>query len=88
MERNGVSDPLEKAITRSAIQASFERLLAEEKKRLFTPLVCYLAQRYNDGEAVDIANLCDDRLDPTGNLLGWVREEAGKLRNNLAPTVP
>lgn len=70
------------------IHAAFESLLAEEKKRLFQPIARYLARRYIEGDAVEIARLCDEELDPTGNLLGWVREEAGLLRVHADTTRP
>jgi hypothetical protein len=36
----------------------------------------YLAQRYKNGEALDIALLCDKTLDQSGRLLGRVRDVA------------
>jgi hypothetical protein len=65
-----MSEPAER------IQRAFEALLAEEKRRLFAPVASYLAPLYKN-DPVKIAQLCDERLDPTGNLLGWVRIEAG-----------
>ena len=38
--------------------------------------VAYLAARYNDGEAVEIARWCDETLDRSGRLLGEVRDVA------------
>lgn len=58
-----------------------ERYLAEKD------VVAALALGYNAGiqHSVVIANLCDGMLDPSGRLLGLVRVEAMKQRDN-APT--
>ncbi len=66
---------------RPEIDTAVAEILMLEKKRLFRPLAVWLAEKYEKGESAEIARLCDEQLDTTGNLLGWVREEAGKLRN-------
>lgn len=56
-------------------------LLTAHKERILRPVAKYLAVLYSGGQATKIANLCDEELDPSGNLLGWVREEATALKN-------
>ncbi len=45
-------------------------------KIMFDRFVAYLALRYNDGEALFIAEWCDKTLDRSGRLLGEVRNAA------------
>lgn len=45
-------------------------------KAIESHFVSYLAARYKAGEAVDIARLCDEKLDASGRLLGRVRDVA------------
>jgi hypothetical protein len=45
-------------------------------KIMFDRFVAYLALRYNNGEALYIAEWCDETLDRSGRLLGEVRNVA------------
>lgn len=45
-------------------------------KIMFEHFVAYLASRYNSGETLYIAELCDETLDRSGRLLGEVRNAA------------
>jgi hypothetical protein len=45
-------------------------------KIIFEHFVAYLASRYNGGETLYIAELCDETLDRSGRLLGEVRNAA------------
>jgi hypothetical protein len=52
---------------------------SEEAYRLRRNFAKFLAPMYVEDHR-RIANLCDDELDQTGNLLGYVRDEAMKLK--------
>jgi hypothetical protein len=71
------------ATPKEIIIEAFGRALFEEKKRLFAPLVQHLADRYG-AQSAEVAKLCDEQLDPTGNLLGWVRNEVALRRERKA----
>jgi hypothetical protein len=45
-------------------------------KIMFDRFVAYLALRYNNGEALYIAEWCDETLDRSGRLLSEVRDAA------------
>lgn len=47
-------------------------------KAIHEHFVEYLAAKYKDGRAVEIAGLCDETLDRSGRLLGRVREAAAR----------
>lgn len=55
----------------TAIQAEISKLRIVRRH-----FVEYLAEQYRNGQAVEIAGLCDERLDRSGALLGEVREVA------------
>jgi hypothetical protein len=40
----------------------------------------YLAERYKNGGGIEIADLCDKRLDQSGRLLGRVRDKARGIK--------
>jgi hypothetical protein len=49
--------------------------------------ISYLAERYKTGEAFDIARLCDETLDPSGRLLGRVRDVARGVKGWEPPAL-
>ena len=59
---------------RAAISAMHFPTEAMIRKAALWPIAKWLAKRYATGEQVEIARLCDEELDCTGNLLGWVRD--------------
>jgi hypothetical protein len=72
-------------LTMEAAQNRIRELEEEvdEAKRVSLKLrknyACYLASMYNSFPT-RIAEICDTELDPTGELLGYVREEAAALK--------
>ena len=49
-----------------------------EAQKLRLGFARYLAPLYVD-DALKIAKLCDEELDPTGSLLGYVRDEVARI---------
>ncbi len=56
-------------------------LVMGESRKLRRNFAKYLAEYYEDSP-VEVAALCDEQLDRTGELLGYVREEAAALGGN------
>lgn len=46
-------------------------------KAIYKKFVAHLADKYRNGQSVEIAGLCDETLDRSGRLLGEVRKASG-----------
>lgn len=57
-------------------QSTKEQSDREQLHIIYNNFVRHLARQYRDGQAVEIAGLCDETLDRSGQLLGHVREAA------------
>lgn len=57
-------------------QPTKEQSELEQLRLIYRNFVHHLAETYRDGNAVEIAGLCDEVLDRSGGLLGHVRDVA------------